>query len=109
MRGGKAENRPGLPAEAVSKKGRTTPLYFEGLKFARLGFRQSIYDPAGNFYTSDNGEKRVVNAKKRSSQPEKSGENSAYAHKKSLFCYFLEKASMENHFGFCALKNRNPA
>ena len=50
-------------------------------------------------------EKRVVNAKKRSSQPEKSGENSAYAHKKSLFCYFLEKASMENHFGFCALKN----
>lgn len=57
MRGGKAENRPGLPAEAVSKKGRTTPLYFEGLKFARLGFRQSIYDPAGNFYTSDNGEK----------------------------------------------------
>ena len=47
----------------------------------------------------------MVNAKKRSSQPEKSGENSAYAHKKSLFCYFLEKASMENHFGFCALKS----
>jgi len=22
-----------------------------------LGFRQSIYEPAGNFYTSDNGEK----------------------------------------------------
>lgn len=63
MRGGKAENRPGLPAEAVSKKGRTTPLYFEGLKFARLGFRQSIYDPAGNFYTSDNGEKRCKTKK----------------------------------------------
>ncbi|EDO60650.1 hypothetical protein CLOLEP_02247 [[Clostridium] leptum DSM 753] len=22
-----------------------------------MGFRQSIYEPAGNFYTSDNGEK----------------------------------------------------
>lgn len=57
MRGGKAENRPGLSAEAVSKKGRTTPLYFEGLKFARLGFRQSIYISAENFYSSDNGKK----------------------------------------------------
>ena len=39
---GEAENRPGLPAEAVSKKGRTTPLYLEGLKLTRLGF-SSIY------------------------------------------------------------------
>ena len=83
--GGKAENRPDLPAEAVSKKGRTTPLYFEGLKFARLGFRQSIYDPAGNFYTSDNGEK-CVKRKKAEFPAWKSGENSA-----SLYKYLLKR------------------
>ena len=60
-----AENRPDLPAEAVSKKGRTTPLYLEDLKLTRLGVRQSIYDPAGNFYTSDNGEKRCKTKKSR--------------------------------------------
>lgn len=108
MRGGKAENRPGLPAEAVSKKGRTTPLYFEGLKFARLGLPSIYLYICRKLLQFRQREKRVVNAKKRSSQPEKSGENSAYAHKKSLFCYFLEKASMENHFGFCALKNPQP-
>ena len=40
-----------------SKKGRTTPLYLEGLKLTRLGFRQSIYETVENFYTSDNREK----------------------------------------------------
>lgn len=58
MRGGEAENRPGHSAGAVPKKGRTTPLYLEGLKLALLGgIRQSIYETAGNFYTSDNGKK----------------------------------------------------
>ena len=91
-----------------SKKGRTTPLDFEGLKLSLEGFvNLSMKLPETS--TLPTTEKRVVNAKKRSSQPEKSGENSAYAHKKSLFCYFLEKASMENHFGFCALKSpQNP-
>ena len=63
MRGGEAENRPGLPAEAVSKKGRTTPLYLEGLKFARFGVRQSIYETVGNFYSFDNGEKAAKRKK----------------------------------------------
>ena len=47
----------------------------------------------------------IENAKKRGLQPEKSGENSASAHEKSLIFYFIEKASMENHFGFCDLKS----
>ena len=42
-----------------SKKGRTTPLYLEGLKVTHLGLL-SIYlynITAGNFYSSDNGKK----------------------------------------------------
>ena len=54
MRGGEAQKTPRLGSRRVPEKGRTTPLYFEGLI---LGFRQSIYEPARNFYTSDNGEK----------------------------------------------------
>ena len=105
MRGGKAENRPGHSAGAVLKKGALPPLYFEGLKLTHLGLPSIYLYICRKLLQFRQREKRVVNAKKRSSQPEKSGENSAYAHKKSLFCYFLEKASMENHFGFCALKS----
>ena len=77
MRGGEAENRPGYSAGAVPKKGRTTPLYFEGLKLAHLGL-SSIYLYICRKLLQFRGRgKRVVNAKKRSSQPEKSGENSA--------------------------------
>lgn len=43
--------------------------------------------------------------KKRSFQSEKPGENSASAHKKSLFIHFMEKASMENRFCFWASKS----
>ena len=32
-------------------------LMVEGLEFARFGVRQSIYETAGNFCTSDNGKK----------------------------------------------------
>lgn len=53
---GKQESAPaGRPGR--SKKGRTTPLNLEGLEFARFGVRQSIYETAGNFCTSDNGKK----------------------------------------------------
>lgn len=48
--------------------------------------------------------KRVENAKKRDFQPEKSGGSPASTHKKPLICPFGEKASMENHFEFWALK-----
>ena len=63
----------------------------------------SIYLP--ETFTAPTTGKKSGKRKKAEFQPEKSGKNSAYAHKKSLFCYFLEKASMENHFGFCALKS----
>lgn len=53
MRGG-AQKTPRPASRRVPEKGRTTPLYFEGLI---LGFRQSIYLTGVNFYTFDNGEK----------------------------------------------------
>ena len=58
----------GSPAPAAGrgapKKGRTTPLYLEGLKFTRFwGVRQSIYETAGNFYTSMSGEKGAKHKK----------------------------------------------
>ena len=65
---------------------------------------RSIYETAGNFCTSDNG-KKGGKRKKRGFQPEKSGGSPASTHKKPLICPFWEKASMENHFGFCALKS----
>ena len=106
---GLGEGESGKPPRPVSrrgsKKGRTPPLCFEGLKVTHLGLSSIYLYNCRKLLQFRQREKRVVNAKKRSSQPEKSGENSAYAHKKSLFCYFLEKASMENHFGFCALKS----
>ena len=105
MRGGRRKKPPWPASRSGSKKGRTTPLYFEGLKLTHLGLPSIYLYICRKLLQFRQRGKRVVNAKKRSSQPEKSGENSAYAHKKSLFCYFLEKASMENHFGFCALKS----
>ena len=105
MRGGKRKKPPWSASRSGSKKGRTTPLYFEGLKFTRFGGFVNLSMKLPETSTLPTTGKRVVNAKKRSFQPEKSGENSAYAHKKSWFCHFWEKASMENHFGFCALKS----
>ena len=67
----------------VPEKGRTTPLYFEGLI---LGFRQPVYLTGVNFYTFDNGEKSRRTQKKRGLRPEKSGENSA-----SLYKYLLKR------------------
>lgn len=46
----------------------------------------------------------MENVKKRGFQPEKSGGSPASTHKKPLICPFWEKASMENHFEFWALK-----
>lgn len=77
MRGGKVENRPGHSTEAVPKKGRTTPLYLEGLKLALLGLSLIYLYNCRKLLQFRQREKRVVNAKKRSFQPEKSGENSA--------------------------------
>lgn len=57
------KKRPGRPAETLLKKGRTTPLYFEGLKSARFAIRQSIYEAVGNFYSSDSGEKGIKRKK----------------------------------------------
>ena len=66
-RGGEAKNRrektPRQTCRDASKKGRTTPLYFEGLKFARFAIRQSIYEAVGNFYSSDSGEKGIKRKK----------------------------------------------
>ena len=63
---------PRPASRRVPEKGRTTPLYFEGLKLAHLGaFVNLSMKPAGNFYSSDNGGKRVAERKKRTSQPEK--------------------------------------
>ena len=65
--GGEAKNRrektPRQTCRDASKKGRTTPLYFEGLKFARFAIRQSIYEAVGNFYSSDSGEKGIKRKK----------------------------------------------
>ena len=54
---GEAQKTPRPGSRGVSEKGRTTPLDLEGLEFARFGVRQSIYETAGNFCTSDNGKK----------------------------------------------------
>lgn len=57
MRGGRRKKPPRPGSRGVSEKGRTTPLYFEGLSWAVLGFRQPVYLTGVNFYTFDNGEK----------------------------------------------------
>ena len=75
---GESRKPPRPASRSGSKKGRTTPLYFEGLKFARLGFRQSIYDPAGNFCTSDNGEKRCKTKKSGASDLKNQAEASLH-------------------------------
>ena len=88
-----------------SKKGRTTPLCFEGLKVTHFGISSIYLYNCRKLLQFRGREKRVVNAKKRGLRPEFSGGSPASAHKKSLCCHFMEKASMENHFGFCALKS----
>lgn len=88
---GKQESAPaGQPG--CSKKGRTTPLDLEGLEFARFGVRQSIYETAGNFCTSDNGKKGGKRKKKRGFQPEKSGGSPASTHKKTSNLPFWGKS-----------------
>lgn len=57
MRGGKRKKLPGLPAGEFLKKGALPPCILRAWNLSVLGFRQSIYEPAGNFYTFDNGEK----------------------------------------------------
>ena len=57
MRGGKRKKLPGLPAGEFLKKGALPPCILRVLFWAVFDFRQSIYEPVGNFYTSDNGEK----------------------------------------------------
>lgn len=80
---GKQESAPaGQPG--CSKKGRTPPLDLEGLEFARFGVRQSIYETAGNFCTSDNG-KKGGKRKKRGFQPEKSGGSPAAADSAAVY------------------------
>jgi hypothetical protein len=48
--------------------------------------------------------KRVEKAKKRGFQPKKSGGSPRFYSQKPQICPFGEKASMENHFEFWALK-----
>ena len=57
MRGWKRKKLPGLPAGEFLKKGALSPCILRVLFWAVLGFRRSIYEPAANFYTFDNGEK----------------------------------------------------
>ena len=58
MRGGKRKKLPRPASRRVPEKGRTTPLYFEGLILGRFGLSSTcLFEPAGNFYTFDNGEK----------------------------------------------------
>ncbi|MGI6275940.1 MAG: hypothetical protein ACOYJ5_10330 [Acutalibacteraceae bacterium] len=57
----------------------------EGLGFAHFGVRQSIYETAGNFCTSDNGKKGWKTQKKRGFQPEKSGGSPAVADSAAVY------------------------
>ena len=61
----------------MAVKGTVRPLYLEGLKLAHLGLSSIYLYICRKLLQFRQREKRVVNAKKRSSQPEKSGENSA--------------------------------
>ena len=89
-----------------SKKGRTTPLYFEGLKLTHLGLSSIYLYICRKLLQFRQREKRVVNAKKRSSQPEKSGENSALADFAAVCCLDIYGKTV---FRILLQKARKPA
>ena len=72
MRGGKSEEPPRPASRSGSKKGRTTPLCFEGLKVTHLGLSSIYLYNCRKLLQFRQREKRVVNAKKRGLRPEKS-------------------------------------
>ena len=64
---------------------------------------RSIYETAGNFCASDNGEKG--GKRKKAGLPTwKIRRKPRFYSQKPLICPFWEKASMKNHFEFWALK-----
>ena len=60
---GESEEPPRRSAGEVLKKGALPPCILRAEKWPIWGFRQSIYITAGNFYSSDNGEKGVKRKK----------------------------------------------
>ncbi len=106
---GLGEGESGKPPRPASrrgsKKGRTTPLCLEGLKLTHLGLSSIYLYNCRKLLHFRQREKRCKTQKSGTSSLKKSGGSPASAHKKSLYCRFMEKASMKNHFGFCALKS----
>lgn len=101
---GKQESAPaGQPG--CSKKGRTPPLDLEGLEFARFGVRQSIYETAGNFCTSDNWKKGWKTQKSGASNLK----NQAEAPLRRIQLRFTGWTSTVKTFArFCPQKPENP-
>lgn len=63
MRGGESGKPPRPFSRSGSKKGRTTPLYFEGLKLTHLGLSLIYLYNCRKLLQFRQREKRVVNAK----------------------------------------------
>ena len=104
MRGGKSGKPPRPFSRSGSKKGRTTPLYLEGLKLAHLGLSSIYLYICRKLLQFRQREKRVVNAKKRGPRPEKSGGSPASACESPLFFHFMEKTFMgKNPFQSCSM------
>ncbi|HIW14570.1 MAG TPA: hypothetical protein H9691_03880, partial [Firmicutes bacterium] len=80
-------------------------LYLEGLKLAHLGLSSIYLYICRKLLQFRQREKRVVNAKKRSSQPEKSGENSASADDLRISVW---TSTVKPFFGFYSKKPANP-
>jgi len=80
-------------------------LDLEGLEFASFGVRQSIYETAGNFCTSDNGKKGWKTQKSGASNLK----NQAEAPLRRIQLRFTGWTSTVKTFaGFCPQKPENP-
>ena len=94
--GDKESLQKNTPANrGVAKKGRTTPLDFEGLKSSFEAF-VNLSICLSKSSTHPTIEKRVYNTKKRGLQPEKSGGGPASACEN--FFHFVENLSTKNRF-----------
>ena len=98
---------PPRPASrSGSKKGRTTPLYLEGLKFAHLGLSLIYLYNCRKLLRFRGREKRMVNAKKRGLRPEKSGGSPAITDFTAVCCLDIYGKTV---FRILLQKARKPA
>ena len=105
VRGGEAQKTPRPASRGVPEKGRTTPLYFEGLILGRFGL-SSIYlfDRRKLLHICGRG-KEPQNAKKRGLRPEKSGGSPARGVSRRILPW---TSTVKPFCGFSVQKPANP-